>query len=391
MMKKIHRSAVSAGLCVAIWLSLGVAGGAEPHRQSAIPSGLTGYWKLDDGAGTLVHDSSGGGHDGTLLGGAQWISPGRFGGALAFDGATGHVRIPRDAAFESNAISLSVWMSAGAPPSSWANLVRKAWRNDAAPSFTSWGLQLNPAGSDASVVAFNTGYAGGLDVLSSPPGTIVPGRVTHLAAVYELGRKQLYVNGVLAASNTTSMSILYDTTSTGDLYIGQSGAPGEFFYGGVDEIQIYNRALTPEEAAFLANPIAPAAPVGLNARAGDSRVSLDWSAAAGSVPTSYTILRSTTPAGPAIAIASGVTGTAFSDRSLTNLTTYYYNVQASNPAGESGLSNQASAMPSPAAAGDSKNQKCGCGSLSELTGFGMVALGTAGLVLLFPRRRRPTR
>src|SRR6185503_5560784 len=113
----------------------------------------------------------------------------------------------------------------------------KAWQNDAAPSYTSWGLQLNPAGSDATVVAFNTGHSGTLDVLSSPRGTIVPGQVTHLVAVYQIGKKELYVNGTLVASNSTSQSIAYDTTATGDLYFGQSGAPGEFFYGGIDEIQ----------------------------------------------------------------------------------------------------------------------------------------------------------
>jgi hypothetical protein len=268
-------------------------------------------------------------------------------------------------------------------------VVRKAWLNDTPPSFCSWGIQLNPYGSDPTVVAFNTGYQGGLDVLSSPPGTIAPGRVTHLTAVYTPGRKQLYVDGVLVASNTTSMSMLYDSTATGDVYFGQSGHPGEFYSGGVDEVQIYNRALGPEEAGFLANPVAPGAPSGLSARAGDGRVSLGWSAPVGSVPTGYEILRATSASGPATVIASGVTGTTFSDRSLSNLTTYYYQVRALNPAGQSALSNQASATPVPGTGGGS-DSRCGCGSIGERTGLGLVALGVALLVILTRSFTPPT-
>src|SRR5262245_17258576 len=149
-MKHLRRA-----LTLAVLLATATAGDAAPRRQSAIPSGLAGYWKLDEGAGGVAGDSSGGGHDGALVGGVAWIA-GKFGKALAFDGATGCVRVPHHAAFESSAISISVWMSAGAPPASWANIVRKAWQNDAAPSYCSWGLQLNPAGTDPSVVAFNT-------------------------------------------------------------------------------------------------------------------------------------------------------------------------------------------------------------------------------------------
>ncbi len=376
-------------LAVTILLLATASGDAMPRRQSAIPSGLVGYWKLDEGSGVVAGDSSGGGHDGTLMGGTVWIA-GRFGNAVGLDGSTGYIRVPRHGAFESPGISISLWMVALAPTGSWANLVRKAWQNDWAPSFTSWGLQLNPIGTDPTVVAFNTGYSGGVDVLSSPTGTIAPGRSTHLVAVYQQGRKEIYVNGSLVASNTSSASILYDTTATGDLYFGQSGAPGEFFYGGLDEIQIYDRALSASEAAFLSNPIAPGAPVGLTARVGDARIALAWSPPSGSFPTSYEILRSSSSGGSGTVIASGVTGTTYDDRGLTNMTTYYYTVQAANPAGKSGPSNEVSATPV-ASVGGSPHQRCGCGSAPEVTGFGLVGLAVAALIILAPPRIRPRR
>lgn len=46
---------------------------------------LVGQWKLDEGSGTMAHDSSGNGYDGTLQGGPQWVT-GVIGTALKFSG-----------------------------------------------------------------------------------------------------------------------------------------------------------------------------------------------------------------------------------------------------------------------------------------------------------------
>ena len=64
--------------------------------------------------------------------------------------------------------------------------------------------------------------------------------------------------------------------------------------------------------------------------------------------TSYTVKRSLTTGGPYTDFTqSGITGTSYIDTGLTNGTTYYYVVTASNASGESGNSNQASATPQP--------------------------------------------
>jgi hypothetical protein len=67
---------------------------------------------------------------------------------------------------------------------------------------------------------------------------------THLATTYNGFTLSLYVNGVLVASQTITGSIL---TSTGDLRIGGNSVWGEFFKGRLDEIRVYNRALTQAE------------------------------------------------------------------------------------------------------------------------------------------------
>ncbi|MEP6874726.1 MAG: discoidin domain-containing protein, partial [Burkholderiales bacterium] len=89
--------------------------------------------------------------------------------------------------------------------------------------------------------------------------------------------------------------------------------------------------------------VIPAAPAMLLASPGDGAVPLRWQASFGA--TSYTVKRSTFSGGPSSTIASDVTGSSYTDKSVTNGTTYYYTVTATNSAGTSGSSPADSATP----------------------------------------------
>jgi titin len=89
------------------------------------------------------------------------------------------------------------------------------------------------------------------------------------------------------------------------------------------------------------------APQGLAASYGDSQVSLSWAAPlddGGSTITKYILYRATSTSGPFTNIAN-TTGLGYTDSSVTNGITYYYNVTAYNAEGESPSSNQVSATP----------------------------------------------
>jgi fibronectin type 3 domain-containing protein len=88
---------------------------------------------------------------------------------------------------------------------------------------------------------------------------------------------------------------------------------------------------------------APAGPTAVTATQGDGQVALNWTAPAGAV--SYNIYRSTTSDVAGSLYQTGVTGTSFIDSSVTDGTTYYYQVVAVFADGESGISNQVSATP----------------------------------------------
>jgi hypothetical protein len=86
----------------------------------------------------------------------------------------------------------------------------------------------------------------------------------------------------------------------------------------------------------------PPAPSNLTATAGKRKITLAWTASPGAK--SYTVKRSTTNGGPYSVIATGVTATMYTNSGLKTGTTYYYVVTATTANGESGYSNQASAV-----------------------------------------------
>jgi hypothetical protein len=91
-------------------------------------------------------------------------------------------------------------------------------------------------------------------------------------------------------------------------------------------------------------PVAiPAAPATLLAEPGDGAVPLRWQQSFGA--TGYTVQRATTSGGPYTAIASNVTGGSYVDNAVTNGTTYYYTITATNSAGTSTSSPEGSATP----------------------------------------------
>ncbi|WP_145093347.1 fibronectin type III domain-containing protein [Sporomusa sp. KB1] len=91
------------------------------------------------------------------------------------------------------------------------------------------------------------------------------------------------------------------------------------------------------------NQVSIPSPTNLTATAGDTKVSLSWTAITGA--TGYNVKRSATAGGPYETIATNVFGTSYIDNSVVNGTTYYYVVTAVTAEGESANSNEASATP----------------------------------------------
>ncbi|MGC6175512.1 LamG-like jellyroll fold domain-containing protein [Lacrimispora sp. 38-1] len=107
------------------------------------------------------------------------------------------------------------------------------------------------------------------------------------------------------------------------------------FKGYLDDIKFYNKIVIPGSTIPDTS--------NLKATAGNSKVDLSWNSVTDA--TSYIVKRSTTAGGPYTTIATGITGTTYTDTGVTNGTTYYYVVTAIINGSEGWNSNEASATP----------------------------------------------
>jgi fibronectin type 3 domain-containing protein len=194
-------------------------------------------------------------------------------------------------------------------------------------------------------------------VSATPAAPVVtPSAPTGLAAVAGNAQVSLTWN---ASTGATSYNVKRATTSGGPYAVISSPmgtsfadttvANGTIYFYVVSAVNSAGESANSNQvsATPAAPVVAPSAPTGLAATAGNAQVSLTWNASTGA--TSYNVKRSTTSGGPYTTIASPTT-TSFTDTTVANGTTYFYVVSAVNTAGESANSNQVSATPTGGAA-----------------------------------------
>ena len=210
------------------------------------PSGLVGAYGFNEGNGRSAADASCNGNTGAING-ASWTSAGRFGGALVFDGSNSWVTVLDSPSLHlSTAMTLEAWVYPIVTATNWQALVNKEQRADLAY----WLDASSPSGNTPVTGVF----IGGEQNLFA--GSQLPVNAwTHLAATYDGATLRLFVNGVLVANRSQGGAIV---SSSGSLRIGGDNIWGDFFEGRIDEVRIYNRALSQAEIeADMTTPIMP--------------------------------------------------------------------------------------------------------------------------------------
>ena len=135
-------------------------------------------------------------------------------------------------------------------------------------------------------------------------------------------------------------TVVTNVTATG--YLNNGLTNGTAYYYVVTALKSGAESGVSNQASATPQIPAPAAPTGLAATAGNTQVSVSWTASPGA--TSYYVKRATVNGGPYTTVGN-VTTTSYANTGLTNGTIYYYVVTALNPGGESGISSQVSAAP----------------------------------------------
>jgi hypothetical protein len=201
--------------------------------SNAAPSGLVAYYRFDEGTGATAADSSGNLNNGTISG-ASWAASGRFGSALSFNGTNSIVNIAdADSLDLTTGMTLEAWVNPSAL-TGYRTVVMKDVPGELSYAlYASDGTRPNAWGRVGSV---STGVLGS--------GALPVNSWTHLAATYNGAALALFVNGTQVASKALTGTL---RTSTNPLHIGGNAVWGEYFAGLIDEVRIYNRALSQTE------------------------------------------------------------------------------------------------------------------------------------------------
>ena len=232
---------------------------------------LIGWWKLDENEGLAVSDSLGLGNDGKLVADSFWQpDAGRIDGAIRFDGGGGHIEIGNESNFDiTNQITVSAWVKFIDVVHDWAGIVTKgnsAWR-------------LSAMQSTGAIHFACTGV--------SPPW--VNGRVNindgqwhHVAGVYDGSKMYLYIDGVEDISANASGNI---NTNNYNVWIGGNAeATALRWKGAIDDVRIYNYALSNDEVTSIYKSVPQAiAPYPADGATASLSTNLSWSAGVNAV------------------------------------------------------------------------------------------------------------
>jgi hypothetical protein len=224
----------------------------EYHFHAGRGTAPAAHWRLDGLTDTQVPDSRPQRHDGTItIGPARWVN-GRHGDALFLDGNSGHVNTTGGRAIRTDtSFSVAAWVNL--EQAGTAHLAAVSQDGNQASAFT---LQYTP---DVKKWAFTIAQSDAANAASDRVVSDALARAgvwTHLVGTYEpsTGDMRLYVNGVPQAEVGRHTNRWTHATGTVQLGRGRfNGAPTGYWRGGLDDVQLYNRAITAREAYELAS------------------------------------------------------------------------------------------------------------------------------------------
>ena len=209
--------------------------------ESTLKNGLMGHWRFGENGGTTVLDSSGNGNHGTRQGPSGTNNlpetvTGKFGYGFEFDGTDDRVLIPNSSTLNINNtdITVSLWVFG---TTSWQGgaLFHKE-------SQYSYYMNGSLVWADSSSWCYGCfGFSGSVPL----------SQWVHLAATKNGSTVRLYMNGALVTAKVFGSAITANNNAPVIGCYGSTGSCSNYFRGSMDDVRIYNRALTATEIAEL--------------------------------------------------------------------------------------------------------------------------------------------
>jgi Tfp pilus assembly protein PilX len=207
----------------------------------SLASGLSAYWRFEDGDGSLVAvDSSGTGHVGTLTNmdaSIAWVD-GQIGDALSFDGIDDYVNVAQNVGGfdKSDRFSVSAWVNA--PVGTTDRMIfGNAWGK---PGFE---LRLTTENKARFILITDGSNYLGVDSEALGAGW------HHVVGVWDGDTPHVYVDGAEQSVTDVQAGFVTSITTSAPTFIGKSPEPATpiYFKGAIDDLRVYNRRLTENE------------------------------------------------------------------------------------------------------------------------------------------------
>ena len=249
MIMEATKKAIVLGIIV-LMVGVGVVQNIKTTAKVDPIEGLVGYWNFNEGTGTIIHDSSGNGNNGTINGDSQWVN-GVNGTGLLFNGED-IVEISDNWILNPSQITICCWVKfnrlAYGPGNSGADSQVMICKDG---DRTSGEYHLSQGGSNSSSFwigyeigeYWNGNYVKGLYPLETDYWYFITG-------TYDGNTMKLYLNGdILASKHVGNISFGNDKP----LYFSYNNVSSFPYYldGVLDEVRIYNNALSEGEISLL--------------------------------------------------------------------------------------------------------------------------------------------
>ena len=187
-------------------------------------------------------DATSNGNHGAVTGSVAYTT-GRVGSAFSFNGTSGnYVRIPNSANLQSSLLTVEYWIYFNSAQNS-INVTKRS----ASGAGDAWQVGIAYAGGNF-ILQFVGSTSGGLFDWYSPALSSPVGAWTHVAATYDGTTVRGYVNGVLQLTQAVTLNL---STRNADIYVGATANGTSALDGKVDELAIYNRALSATEVQAI--------------------------------------------------------------------------------------------------------------------------------------------
>ncbi|MFZ4536438.1 MAG: PKD domain-containing protein [Propionivibrio sp.] len=201
-------------------------------------SGLVAAYNFEEASGTTVVDASGKGNHG-IISGATRTTSGKFGNDLSLNGTSNWVTVNDSATLDlTTGMTLEAWVY---PTTNTGN--RSVLIKENAPGNSVYYLYANTS-DDSNNTPLGGGVYGGQYQFVHGVSRLASSAWSHVTVTYDGVTERLYVNGQQVGTKAQAGSM---GVSGAPLRIGGNSIWGEYFKGRIDEVRIYNRALSATE------------------------------------------------------------------------------------------------------------------------------------------------